>query len=186
MLDFPRYRLEANVRIIGFWNFSEDIPLIPSAANPVEDSQRVEEEIMAFNTWRKFNPAVPFENLRYIGKGVFLVDVDCNKLFGERCIGKYDKITISILCPRRYPKTFPRLADDPNRLGDYVFRKMVEKTTRNAYFMCIPEIERLIWFRNVPHAGIAHYLNIFLIWYSVVSTKKSHLRLKFERDTIFV
>ncbi len=185
-MKLPRMRLEISLKIVGFWNFSDDIPLITSSLNPMSDSKRVEEEIHAFNTWKKFNPAIPFENLRYAGRNKFLVDVDCIKLFGEKCAGRYEKITVSILCPSRYPRTFPRLASDPNTLGDYVFRKMVEKTTNNAFFMCIPEIERLIWIKNIPHAGIAHYLNIFLIWYSVVSTKKSHLKLRFERDTVFV
>ncbi|MCR8454808.1 MAG: hypothetical protein QXJ52_00085 [Candidatus Korarchaeota archaeon] len=179
-------RIELRINIIGYWNFLDEIPLIYVDKHPAEDPNRVKEEISAFAAWKKFNQNIPFENLRYVKGGKFLVDVDCTKLLGEEYSDQFKKITISILCPRTYPRALPRLADDPTSKEDLMFRRIIDRETGGAPFMCIPPILRQIWIKNSPHAGIAHYLSIFLIWFSIVSTKKSKVVQQLGRGVSFI
>jgi len=177
--------LQAKIVKKGFWDFSEDIPLLTIGKHPESDQRRVKEEIEVFNIWKKFNPAIPFSNLRYRGRGIFIVDVDCVLLFGKACRGKR-KLSISIICPRGYPRSFPQLAQNPRNLDDLIFMDAIRRNTR-AVFMCIPAIERVWWFRNAPYAGIAHFLNIFLIWFSISSNKKGFSRISFyEKRSVIV
>jgi len=178
-------KLVAVIEKIGYWSFSEDIPLHSSGAHPASDPVRVKEEIEIFNTWKKFNPTIPFSNLRYIGKNLFLVDVDCYSLFGSDC-GKFKTLTISIICPPNYPRAFPRLAENPRIQHDRIFMELVTRATRRAVYLCIPAIQRIWWTKNTPYAGIAHFLNIFLIWFSISSNKKRTKIDFYDKKTVIV
>ncbi|MEX0568523.1 MAG: hypothetical protein Q6363_005090 [Candidatus Njordarchaeota archaeon] len=181
-----RREIILKIKKCGFWNFSEDIPLLSIGSHPTSNPKRVEEEIRVFNIWKRFNPKIPFSNLRYRDRGVFFVDVNCFSLFDAPC-GKHKKISVSIICPPRYPHSFPRLAENPRSFYDSLFRETVTRYTRNAVYLCIPAIERIWWFKNVPYAGIAHFLNIFLIWFSVTSkVKKLRREYFYERRSIVV
>lgn len=182
MRNLRKIEMELKVSVVGYWNFLDEIPLINATGHPAEDPNRIKEEISAFNVWKKFNQSIPFENLRYVKGGKFLVDVDCIKLFERKCLDQFEKISVSILCPKAYPRALPKLADDPNHIGDMILRKAIDAETNGAPFMCIPPILKAIWTKNVPHAGIAHYLNIFLIWFSTVSTKKNRTIQRFGRN----
>ena len=182
--DIPIIKLKIIKR--GFWDFSEDIPLLTVSAHPSQSFQRIKEEIDIFNTWKKYNPGLPFDNLRYHGGNVFLIDVDCVALFGAPC-GSHRKLTVTIICPSSYPRAFPRLAENPRNLHDRIFREYVSRATRHAVYMCIPAIQRIWWYRNTPYAGIAHFLNIFLIWFSISSERVKKTKIDFfDKRTTFV
>lgn len=183
---FFKKKIIVKIKKRGFWDFSEDIPLLRVGTHPADDPKRVEEEIRVFRIWKKFNPKIPFENLKYRSGNVFLVDVDCFSLFGKPC-SKYRKISVTIICPPSYPRAFPRLAENPRNFYDRLFREMVDEHTRYAAYLCIPTIERIWWFRNIPYAGLAHFLNIFLIWFYISSkVKRPERRYFFERRAVVV
>ncbi len=180
--------LELSLVVIkrGFWDFSEDIPLLKTPDHPSISKKRVKEEIDVFNTWKKFNPSIPFDNLTYRGGSIFLIDVDCYVLFDKLC-GRTKQLTVTIICPPSYPRAFPRLAENPRNLHDRIFHTLVSHTTRHAVYLCIPAIQRIWWTRHAPYAGIAHFLNIFLIWFSISSTNKKKSRINFyDRRTVIV
>ncbi len=170
----------------GYWDFSEDIPLLSVGTHPSMDKQRVKEEINTFNIWRKYNPTIPFKNLRYVGGNIFIVDVDCYALFGKKC-GKHKELSISIICPPTYPRAMPMLAENPRYPHDRLFRRLLAEETHHAVYMCIPAIQRYWWYKNMPYAGIAHFLNIFLIWFSITSKSKEKTKISFyEKKSVFV
>ncbi len=155
------------------WDYHRDLPPIRTIARPnsKEWKKRVKEEIRAFEIWKKFNPSLPFRNLRWDDKFyTFTVEVNIKQLFGVTWSGK-EWITVRIVISRNYPRTLPDFANYTPE--DHVFQRLVFKATRGSPF-CIPPVFYGKLRKLGLHAGIVHFLDVFLTW---ISLFKKSLRL---------
>lgn len=155
------------------WDYHRDLPPIRIIARPnsKEWKKRVEEEIRAFEIWKKFNPSLPFRNLKWDDKFyTFTVEVNIKQLFGVTWSGK-EWITVRIVISRNYPRTLPDFANYTPE--DHVFQRLVFKATRGSPF-CIPPVFYGKLRKLGLHAGIVHFLDVFLTW---ISLFKKSLRL---------
>jgi len=153
----------------AFWDFSNDIPPLKTVASPLSEdwTKRVEEEIKTFEIWRKFNPNIPVRNLQYSSERRFTVEFDLDDLFNSD-LG-WRKVTI--LIPLTYPYKMPSIGD-PSR--EYWFAKLLRSWTGGRPF-CIPRVMHLWWNKLKGHAGIAHFLHIFIVFVTIAGKKSSRL-----------
>jgi len=155
------------------WNFYNEIPEINIIAGPLHPAwdQRVEAEIKVFKIWQKFNPTIPFRNLRKdkLNRRRFYIDINLSELLEVNDIDWY---TVSILIPLTYPKSWPYIGD-PARERE--FFRYLKEWTRNHPF-CMPPILRAWWSSFKGKAGIAHFLHIFSIFLSIAGRKATRKR----------
>ncbi len=167
--DYVKFRGQ---RVI--WEFKSDIPELIIIASPYSEGwkKRVEEEIKVFNIWKKFNPQIPFKNLRMnpLSAQQFLVDVDFSKLFD---IPKEHWSTLILLLPIRYPYSMPEIDYKLNRK----FWILLSKWTRNHPF-CMPPIMNRWWYSKRGRAGIAHFLKILLFFITLAGRKRTKVDVK--------
>lgn len=168
---------EAYKKLLGAranWNFYTDIPELEIIAGPlqVEWNKRVKEEIRVFDIWKRFNPAIPFRNLRNSppSSRKFQVEINIGELFE---LGYEKWIPITILIPLNYPKSWPSIGDPRS---DDEFFKLLRNWTHNHPF-CMPPILRAWWTNYRGRAGIAHFLQAFLIFITIAG-RKSHKKDK--------
>ncbi|MHA1616083.1 MAG: hypothetical protein ACTSX9_02110 [Candidatus Njordarchaeales archaeon] len=155
------------------WNFYTDIPSLQIIASPRTNKwlDRVKEEIRVFETWRLFNANVPFKNLRIAKNNPqrFLVDVNVGELFN---MGREYWLTVTINVPISYPKHPPTIGDPR---WDREFIMMLRKWTNYKPF-CMPPVFRAWWFNFKGKAGIAHFLQAFMVFLAVAG--KSNFKKK--------
>ena len=168
-LEF-RYKKTKGSR--AFWDFSNDIPPINTVASPTSEEwrKRIEEELKTFEIWKRFNPNVPVRNLNWVSDRRFTVEFNLKDIFNVDAGWR----TVSILIPFTYPYKMPSLAD-PSR--EYWFVRILRKWTGGAPF-CIPRVIHVWWNNLKGHAGIAHFLNIFIVFVTIAGKKSSKLREK--------
>ncbi|MEX2689832.1 MAG: hypothetical protein Q6351_005865 [Candidatus Njordarchaeum guaymaensis] len=161
-----KYKTLRGLKLV--WNFYNDIPPLRIVASPLDKNwpDRVKEEISVFNLWRKFNPKVPFSDLRiHDNPRRFIIDANLHELFmkGNKDLWQ----SISILIPLRYPFQMPILGD-PAR--DKAFIKLLRGWTDNRPF-CMPQVFHIWWNRLSGGAGIAHFLHAYLVFLSIAGKK---------------